>query len=98
MAQIGFTHKTEPIYDRFNALRRAYEDANGGGRVYNPDFLAVLMDHWERVQVQGNIITIATTAQLEAHDKRFIHQYPGGNFDTSKALEYIFSKPENETE
>lgn len=44
MAQIGFTHKTEPIYDRFNALRRAYEDANGGGRVYNPDFLTVLMD------------------------------------------------------
>lgn len=47
MPQIGFTSKQEAVYHRFNALRRAYEDANGGGRVYNPDFLTVLMDAWE---------------------------------------------------
>lgn len=96
MANIGFTDKQIHVYDRFQKMRRDYEDVHG--RTYAPDFLTVLMDHWERVQVQGNTITIATTAQLEAHDKRFIHQYPGGNFDNSKALEYIFSKPENETE
>lgn len=49
MPQIGFTKKQSPVYHRFNALRRAYEDANGGGRVYNPDFLTVLMDAWEEI-------------------------------------------------
>lgn len=44
MPQIGFTKKQSPVFHRFNALRRAYEDANGGGRIYNPDFLSVLMD------------------------------------------------------
>ena len=45
MAQIGFTHKTEHIYDRFEKMRRAYEDTNG--RTYAPGFLTVLMDAWE---------------------------------------------------
>ncbi len=45
MAQIGFTHKTEPVYDRFQDMRRAYEDAHG--RTYAPEFLTVLMDRWE---------------------------------------------------
>ena len=58
--------------------------------------VAVLLDHWQRVQVQGNTITVATPEQLEAHDKQFIHQYPGGSFDAGKALEYIFNKS-NET-
>ena len=49
MPQIGFTDKQAEVYHRFNALRRAYEDANGGGRVYNPDFLTVLMDAWEEI-------------------------------------------------
>lgn len=56
MPQIGFTNKTEPIYDRFNALRRAYEDENGGGRVYNPDFLSILMDKWEEAEMVANAI------------------------------------------
>ena len=46
MAQIGFTHKTEPVYDRFERMRRAYEDAHG--RTYAPGFLTVLMDRYER--------------------------------------------------
>ena len=45
MAQIGFTHKTEPVYDRFERMRRAYEDAHG--RTYAPGFLTVLMDTFE---------------------------------------------------
>jgi hypothetical protein len=44
MAQIGFTHKTEPVYTRFQDMRRAYEDAHG--RTYAPDFLTALMDEW----------------------------------------------------
>ncbi len=47
MKSIAFTDKQEHVFTRFNALRRAYEDANGGGRVYNPDFLTVLMNVWE---------------------------------------------------
>lgn len=50
MAQIGFTEKQSSVFHRFNALRRAYEDANGGGRIYNPSFLTVLMDAWEERQ------------------------------------------------
>ena len=51
MPQIGFTSKQSPVYTRFNALRRAYEDANGGARIYNPDFLTVLMDGFEALDV-----------------------------------------------
>lgn len=48
MAQIGFTHKTEHVYDRFEKMRRAYEDAHG--RTYAPGFLTVLMDAFLLVQ------------------------------------------------
>lgn len=71
MPQIGFTHKTEPIYDRFNQLRRAYEDANGGSRVYNPDFLSVLMDKWE----EGEMIASAINACMQALPNVSIRAY-----------------------
>ena len=45
MAQIGFTTKTEPVYDRFNKMRRNYVEKHG--RTYAPDFLTALMDSWE---------------------------------------------------
>ena len=45
MAQIGFTHKTEPVYNRFEKLRSDY--AREHGRTYAPGFLTVLMDAWE---------------------------------------------------
>lgn len=50
MSQIGFTKKTESVYDRFQVMRRAYEDKHG--RTYAPDFLTVLMDRWE-VEQEG---------------------------------------------
>lgn len=53
MKSIAFTDKQEHVFTRFNALRRAYEDANGGGRVYNPDFLSVLMDAFEALEAQS---------------------------------------------
>ena len=56
MAQIGFTHKTEPVYDRFERMRRAYEDAHG--RTYAPGFLTVLMDGFTNV-THGNIEAFA---------------------------------------
>lgn len=55
MAQIGFTHKTEPIYDRFQAMRREYEDKHG--RTYAPDFLAVLMDNWGVIEECKRIVS-----------------------------------------
>lgn len=66
MPQIGFTKKQSPVFHRFNALRRAYEDANGGGRVYNPDFLTVLMDGWEELEriAKSNDITIITSENI----------------------------------
>ena len=48
MAQIGFTAKTEPVYDRFNKMRLAYAEEHG--RTYAPDFLTVLMDAFLLVQ------------------------------------------------
>lgn len=89
MAQIGFTEKQEHVYDRFNALRLAYQAKHG--RTYAPGFLTKLMDAWEN-QLG---FKLATPEDLEAHNKRFIHQYPGGDFDMQKAQEYIFGKPEN---
>ena len=47
MAQIGFTHKTEPVYDRFEKLRSDY--AREHGRTYAPSFLTVLMDAFEKL-------------------------------------------------
>jgi len=78
MPQIGFTDKQAEVYHRFNALRRAYEDANGGGRVYNPDFLAVLMDGWKELErmannevpvftIDGQVMGFVTTGFLEQH-------------------------------
>ena len=96
MPQISFTKNNEQVCARFSRL--LLEEQLKRGKLTAPQMLDLLLDHWDRVQVQGNTITIATTAQLEAHNKRFIHQYPGGNFDASKALEYIFNKPETETE
>ena len=80
MANIGFTDKQIHVYHRFNTLRRAYEDANGGGRVYNPDFLAVLMDAWfkqeenrliEKIKQADNDLEISLRAYIadaEAND------------------------------
>ena len=65
MPQIGFTSKQSPVYHRFNALRRAYEDATGGGRVYNPDFLTVLMDAWEKLD---KVKVITFTPEMELSD------------------------------
>jgi len=48
MAQIGFTHKTEHVYDRFEKLRSDY--AREHGRTYAPGFLTVLMDAFEIVK------------------------------------------------
>jgi hypothetical protein len=66
MAQIGFTEKQLHVYTRFNALRRAYEDANGGGRVYNPDFLTVLMNGWEELEriAKSDDIVIITSENI----------------------------------
>lgn len=66
MANIGFTDKQVHVFQRFNALRRAYEDLNGGGRVYNPDFLTVLMDGWEELEriAKSNDITIITSENI----------------------------------
>ena len=47
MAQIGFTAKTENIYNRFNKMRLAYAEEHG--RTYAPDFLTVLMDAFEKL-------------------------------------------------
>ena len=47
MAQIGFTHKSEEIYNRFQDMRREYELLHG--RTYAPDFLTVLMDVMEYI-------------------------------------------------
>lgn len=81
MPQIGFTEKQAEVFRRFNALRRAYEDANGGGRVYNPDFLTVLMDAWEVVNRLETVMELDGTkpvslrayiADAEANDPELI--------------------------
>ena len=63
MPQIGFTKKQSTVYHRFNALRRAYEDANGRVRIYNPDFLTVLMDAWEKV-LNVKVLTYSEDMEL----------------------------------
>jgi hypothetical protein len=76
------------------------------------DRLLNLYDAWREGQEDGAILEsetakpgvleqlfqVATPEQLEDHDKRFIHQYPGGGFDMQKAVEYVFGKPVNKTE
>ena len=57
--------------------------------------LQVIADWIKENQRTGFVL--ATPEQLEEHDRRFIHQYPGGNFDVQKAQEYIFGKPEKPT-
>ena len=74
MPQIGFTDKQSSVFHRFNALRRAYEDANGGARIYNPDFLSVLMDAWEEQQaVYAAIQECREPVRLKDSDNRYIN-------------------------
>lgn len=58
--------------------------------------LQVIADWIKENQRTGFVL--ATPEELEAHDKRFIHQYHVGDFDVQKAQEYIFGKPEKPTE
>lgn len=53
MPQIGFTHKSEEIYARFQDMRREYESQHG--RTYAPDFLAVLMDAFNVINQLNSI-------------------------------------------
>jgi hypothetical protein len=65
MKSIAFTDKQEHVFTRFNALRRAYEDANGGARIYNPDFLTVLMDRFNTLEnIQAFAKTLGEADQL----------------------------------
>lgn len=64
MAQIGFTHKTEPVYDRFNEMRLAYAEEHG--RTYAPDFLTVLMDAFERLEGSAQSATMSLLDLLNA--------------------------------
>lgn len=64
MAQIGFTKKQESVYNRFNAMRRAYEDAHG--RTYAPDFLSVLMDAFEMIEGSAQSTTMSLLDLLNA--------------------------------
>ncbi len=54
MAQIGFTAKTEHVYDRFNKMQRDYVEKHG--RTYAPGFLTVLMDKWEEAGMVASAI------------------------------------------
>lgn len=71
----------------------------------NMDYMNMLLAQMEDLATQNAAekenqrtgFVLATPDQLEAHDKRFIHQYPGGDFDIQKAQEYVFGKPEKPT-
>lgn len=99
MPQIGFTDKQAEVYRRFNALRRAYEDANGGGRVYNPDFLTVLMDAWEQREVVLFHKIVGQYLSNMAYDGTALYEYTAWlsqnindsmRFQSSeKAIEYL---------
>lgn len=83
MSQIGFTKKQSPVFHRFNTMRRAYEDANGGGRIYNPDFLAVLMDGWnelERIAKSDDVVIITSENIVDRGQvvTDFLEQHFGG--------------------
>ena len=89
MPQIGFTSKQAHVYTRFNALRRAYEDANGGGRVYNPDFLSVLMDAWEERQKEGFVIRHKENHSYFVLDKRYAAN-PDAKFTFKQSEALVF--------
>jgi len=89
MAQIGFTEKQLHVYTRFNALRRAYEDANGGGRVYNPDFLTVLMDGY---------LLYKEIHDLQEMDRQVEGVSIRAYIADAEANEPELMEPENETE
>lgn len=79
MAQIGFTHKTEPVYDRFEKLRSDY--AREHGRTYAPGFLTVLMDAFEVV------IRLETVMELDGtmNDQKYSEEL----LERAKAIEPV---------
>lgn len=83
MAQIGFTKKQEAVYDRFNALRLAYQAKHG--RTYAPGFLAVLMDAFEAMD-KIKVIPFSPDMDLSDFVKTVV----------KSAIDSI--EPENETE
>ena len=71
MQSIAFTAKTGHVYDRFQKMRRAYEDAHG--RTYAPGFLTVLMDSWDEKTNEPKGMTLIelleATKKLEGLDE-----------------------------
>jgi hypothetical protein len=66
MAQIGFTKKTEHIYDRFADL--LLKEKQRSGRVYAPQFLDAMMDLWEeytRRETESNESQLAIIRQSD---------------------------------
>ncbi len=100
MAQIGFTAKTEHVYDRFNKMQRDYVEKHG--RTYAPGFLTVLMDKWEEagmvasaidacMQSLPNVSLRAYIADIEVNDQVVIKD--GANryiSNTNQATANIF--------
>lgn len=81
MAQIGFTEKTEPVYDRFNKMRLAYAEEHG--RTYAPRFMTVLMDAWEELEriAKSDDIVIITSENIVDRGQvvtDFLEQHFGG--------------------
>jgi hypothetical protein len=70
MAQIGFTKKTEHIYDRFADLLLKEKQRNG--RVYAPQLLDAMMDCWEEKTNEPKGMTLLelleATKKLEGLD------------------------------
>ena len=95
MAQIGFTSKTEHVYDRFNKMRLAYAEKHG--RTYATDFLTVLMDAFELVQEtreNDRLIWEIETKQAGMPEPVSL-QPPSAD---SEVNDPKFLEPENETE
>lgn len=97
MPQIGFTEKQSSVYHRFNTMRRAYEDANGGGRVYNPDFLTVLMDAWEKMD-KVKVITFSPDMELSDFVKNVVHAAVNDIADDEANDPQYLDDSQNETE
>jgi len=103
MAQIGFTHKSEHIYDRFEKMRRAYEDKHG--RTYAPGFLTVLMDAWEEREVVLLHKNVGQYLSNMAYDETALYEYtPWLSLDiksamrfksTEKAIQYLESSEQD---